>query len=143
MPTDEDDSKDNDVLSSYAVQPVTKCYQRGIEVSQGKDCVMIKKERYARKILKEADIEDCNETLYPMENDLKLSKGEDEPQYRNVRESKNKPINDGLGAHKVQGDEIVTWCARVTLFDSGIQGVIVEEFMSFGCSDLRVIRKSS
>nr|GEV65493.1 hypothetical protein [Tanacetum cinerariifolium] len=54
-------------------------YYLGIEVSQGKDCVMIKKERYARKILKEAGIKDCNETLYPMEKDLKFSKGEDEP----------------------------------------------------------------
>ncbi|GJY23306.1 uncharacterized mitochondrial protein-like protein [Tanacetum coccineum] len=31
-------------------------YYLGIEVSQGKDCVEIKQERYARKILKEADL---------------------------------------------------------------------------------------
>ncbi|GJS84117.1 hypothetical protein Tco_0750658 [Tanacetum coccineum] len=43
------------------------------------------------------------------------------------RESKRRPINEGLGTHKVQGDEIVTWCARVTLFDSGFQGVIIGE----------------
>ncbi|GJZ47812.1 uncharacterized mitochondrial protein-like protein, partial [Tanacetum coccineum] len=30
---------------------------------------------------------------------------------------------------QVQGDEIVTWCARVTLFESEIQGVIVGEFL--------------
>ncbi|GKA32863.1 uncharacterized mitochondrial protein-like protein [Tanacetum coccineum] len=53
-------------------------YYLGIEVSQGKDCVEIKQERYTRKILKEAGIEDCNATLYPMEKDLKLSKAEDE-----------------------------------------------------------------
>ncbi|GJT23892.1 ribonuclease H-like domain, reverse transcriptase, RNA-dependent DNA polymerase [Tanacetum coccineum] len=37
-------------------------YYLGIEVSQGKDCVEIKQERYARKILKEADMQDlqCN-----------------------------------------------------------------------------------
>nr|GEW24201.1 uncharacterized mitochondrial protein AtMg00810-like [Tanacetum cinerariifolium] len=61
----------------------------GIEVSQGKDCVEIKQERYAKKILKEAGMEDCNATSYPMKKDLKLSKAEDEPeveatQYRKV-----------------------------------------------------------
>nr|GEU86844.1 reverse transcriptase domain-containing protein [Tanacetum cinerariifolium] len=45
---------------------------------KGKDCVEIKQERYARKILKEVGMEDCNATLYPMEKDLKLSKAEDE-----------------------------------------------------------------
>ncbi|GJS40121.1 hypothetical protein Tco_0565164 [Tanacetum coccineum] len=62
------------------------------------------------------------------------------------RESKSRPVNEGLGAHKVQGDEIVTWCARVTLFDAEIQGVIVGEFLSFGYGLMRVarvIRKSS
>ncbi|GJX95601.1 uncharacterized mitochondrial protein-like protein [Tanacetum coccineum] len=55
-------------------------YYLGIEVSQGKDCMEIKQERYARKILKEAGMEDCNATLYPMEKDLKLSKAEEEPE---------------------------------------------------------------
>ncbi|GJY64333.1 putative pol polyprotein [Tanacetum coccineum] len=55
-------------------------YYLGIEVSQGKYCVEIKQERYARKILKEADMEDCNATSYLMEKDLKLSKAEDEPE---------------------------------------------------------------
>ncbi|GKA78448.1 uncharacterized mitochondrial protein-like protein [Tanacetum coccineum] len=64
-------------------------YYLGIEVSQGKDCVEIKQERYARKILKEAGMEDCNATSYPMEKDFKLSKAEDETeveatQYRKV-----------------------------------------------------------
>nr|GEZ20195.1 uncharacterized mitochondrial protein AtMg00810-like [Tanacetum cinerariifolium] len=64
-------------------------YNLGIEVSQRKDRVEIKQERYAIKILKEAGMENCNATLYPMEKDLKLSKAEDEPeveatQYRKV-----------------------------------------------------------
>nr|GEV10586.1 hypothetical protein [Tanacetum cinerariifolium] len=49
-------------------------YYLGIEVSQGKECVEIKQERYAIKILKEAGMEDCNPTLCPMEPGLKLSK---------------------------------------------------------------------
>nr|GEV64273.1 hypothetical protein [Tanacetum cinerariifolium]GEW83540.1 hypothetical protein [Tanacetum cinerariifolium]GEW83542.1 hypothetical protein [Tanacetum cinerariifolium] len=182
-------------------------YYLGIEVSQGKDFVEIKQERYARKILKQVGMEDCNATLYPMEPGLKLSKADDEPeakatQYRKMvgclhyllhtrpdlaylvgvvqlrlesntsekqttvtlsscetefmvataaacqaiwirellakvtglerqkRESKSRPVNEGIGAHKVQGDEIVTWCARVTLFDSEIQGMIVGEFLN-------------
>ncbi|GKA53544.1 uncharacterized mitochondrial protein-like protein [Tanacetum coccineum] len=54
-------------------------YYLGIEVSQGKNCVEIKQERYAMKILKEARMEDCNPALCPMEPGLKLSKAEDEP----------------------------------------------------------------
>ncbi|GKA09744.1 uncharacterized mitochondrial protein-like protein [Tanacetum coccineum] len=64
-------------------------YYLGIEVSQGKDFVEIKQERYAMKILKEAGIEDCIATLCLMEPGLKLSKAEDEPeveatQYRKI-----------------------------------------------------------
>ncbi|GJT22340.1 uncharacterized mitochondrial protein-like protein [Tanacetum coccineum] len=55
-------------------------YYLGIKVSQGKDCVEIKQERYERKILKESGMENCNANLYPMERDLKLSKVEDEPE---------------------------------------------------------------
>ncbi|GJV36396.1 uncharacterized mitochondrial protein-like protein [Tanacetum coccineum] len=55
-------------------------YYLGIEVSQGKDFVEIKQERYARKILKEAGMEDCIVTLCPMEQGLKLSKAQDEPE---------------------------------------------------------------
>ncbi|GJR50148.1 uncharacterized mitochondrial protein-like protein [Tanacetum coccineum] len=55
-------------------------YYLGIEVSQGNDCVEIKQERYAMKILKEARMEDCNPALCPMEPGLKLSKAEDEPE---------------------------------------------------------------
>ncbi|GKE17750.1 uncharacterized mitochondrial protein-like protein, partial [Tanacetum coccineum] len=57
-------------------------YYLGIEVSQGKDCVEIKQERYARKILKEAGMEYCNATSYPMEKDLKLEV--EATQYRKV-----------------------------------------------------------
>ncbi|GJR49161.1 ribonuclease H-like domain, reverse transcriptase, RNA-dependent DNA polymerase, partial [Tanacetum coccineum] len=64
-------------------------YYLGIEVLQGNDCVEIKQERYAMKILKEAGMEDCNATLCPIELGLKLSKAEDEPkveatQYRKM-----------------------------------------------------------
>nr|GEX60197.1 RNA-directed DNA polymerase, eukaryota [Tanacetum cinerariifolium] len=55
-------------------------YYLGIEVSQGKDCIEIKQERYAMKILKEDGMEDCNVTLCPMEPRLKFSKAEDEPE---------------------------------------------------------------
>ncbi|GKD86282.1 uncharacterized mitochondrial protein-like protein [Tanacetum coccineum] len=56
-------------------------YYLDIKVSQGKDCVDIKQERYAMKILKEAGMEDCIETLCPMELGLKLSKAKDEPKF--------------------------------------------------------------
>ncbi|GJZ47862.1 uncharacterized mitochondrial protein-like protein [Tanacetum coccineum] len=49
-------------------------YYLGIEVSQGKDCMKIRQERYAMKILKKAGMEYYNATLCPMEPALKLSK---------------------------------------------------------------------
>ncbi|GJZ70752.1 uncharacterized mitochondrial protein-like protein [Tanacetum coccineum] len=55
-------------------------YYLGIEVSQGKDRMEIKQERYARRILKEAGMKDCNAALCPMEPELKFSKAEDEPE---------------------------------------------------------------
>ncbi|GJU81448.1 ribonuclease H-like domain, reverse transcriptase, RNA-dependent DNA polymerase [Tanacetum coccineum] len=60
-------------------------YYLGIEVSQGKDCVEIKQERYAIKILKEAGMEDCNATLCPIKLGLKLSKAEDEPEVEDTQ----------------------------------------------------------
>nr|GEU97363.1 hypothetical protein [Tanacetum cinerariifolium] len=57
-------------------------YYLGIEVSQGKDYVEIKQERYAMNILKEASMKDCNVTLCPMKLGLKLSKAEDEPEVK-------------------------------------------------------------
>nr|GEU32164.1 hypothetical protein [Tanacetum cinerariifolium] len=55
-------------------------YYLGIKVSQGKDCIEIKQERYALKILIEAGMEDCNPSLCPTEPRLMLSKEEDEPE---------------------------------------------------------------
>ncbi|GKF30828.1 uncharacterized mitochondrial protein-like protein, partial [Tanacetum coccineum] len=55
-------------------------YYLGVKVSQEKDCLEIKQERYAMKILKEAGMEDCNPSLCPMEPGLKLSKAQDEPE---------------------------------------------------------------
>nr|GEZ68139.1 hypothetical protein [Tanacetum cinerariifolium] len=55
-------------------------YYLGIEVSRGKDCIEIKQERYAMKILKDAGMEDCNVTLCPIEPKLKLLKAKDEPE---------------------------------------------------------------
>nr|GEW32124.1 hypothetical protein [Tanacetum cinerariifolium] len=54
--------------------------KESVEVSRGKDCIEIKQERYAIKILKEAGMEDCNATLCPMEPKLKLLKAKDEPE---------------------------------------------------------------
>ncbi|GJX61911.1 uncharacterized mitochondrial protein-like protein [Tanacetum coccineum] len=51
-------------------------YYLGVKVSQEKDCLEIKQERYAMKILKEAGMEDCNPSLCPMEPGLKLSKAQ-------------------------------------------------------------------
>nr|GEV60533.1 uncharacterized mitochondrial protein AtMg00810-like [Tanacetum cinerariifolium] len=141
-------------------------YYLGIKVLQRKDCVEIKQERYARKILKEAGMEDCNATSYPMEKDLNdSSHNVDIDDGRSTTEhvfylgtspitwysqkqttaalssceaeiiaaTAAAPINEGLDAHKVQGDEIVTWYARVTIFDSEIQEVIFRELSEFHC----------
>ncbi|XP_023753716.1 uncharacterized mitochondrial protein AtMg00810-like [Lactuca sativa] len=53
------------------------CYL-GIEVLQENGCVKVKQESYAMKILKEADMQECNATQCLMELGLKLSKAEDE-----------------------------------------------------------------
>nr|GEW33901.1 uncharacterized mitochondrial protein AtMg00810-like [Tanacetum cinerariifolium] len=66
-------------------------YYLGIEVSQGKDCVEIKQERYARKILKEVGMENCNPALCRVEPGLKLSKAEDEPKVGVVSRSMQSP----------------------------------------------------
>ena len=64
-------------------------YYLGIEVKQEKSGITINQEAYARHILEEAGLEDCNPTHIPMEPGNKLSKAEDEPeidptQYRKV-----------------------------------------------------------
>lgn len=53
-------------------------YYLGIEVKQSKDGIEIKQEAYAKRILKEAMMDDCNSSSIPMEFGLKLSKSEDE-----------------------------------------------------------------
>nr|GEX01841.1 hypothetical protein [Tanacetum cinerariifolium] len=63
-------------------------YYLGIEVSRGKDCIEIKQERYAMKILKEAGMEDCNATLCPMEPKLKFLKAKDEPEVETTQYQK-------------------------------------------------------
>ncbi|GKC20591.1 uncharacterized mitochondrial protein-like protein [Tanacetum coccineum] len=55
-------------------------YYLGIKVSQERDFMEIKQDRYAMKFLKEAGMEDCIATLCPMEPGLKLSKAEEEPE---------------------------------------------------------------
>lgn len=52
-------------------------YYLGIEVSQGKDGIMLTQKGYAEKILKVTAMEDCNSTQYPMEAKLQLTKDED------------------------------------------------------------------
>ncbi|GKB81470.1 uncharacterized mitochondrial protein-like protein, partial [Tanacetum coccineum] len=53
-----------------------------IALAAGKGWKIIKQERYAMKILKEAGMEDCNPALCPTESGLKLSKAEDEPEVK-------------------------------------------------------------
>ena len=53
------------------------CYI-GIEVKQEESGITINQEAYARRILKEAGLHDCNPTQIPMKPGNKLSKAEDE-----------------------------------------------------------------
>ncbi|WZZ85883.1 hypothetical protein YC2023_114462 [Brassica napus] len=55
-------------------------YYLGLEVRQNSDCIMINQEAYARRILKDAVMDECNSTCIPMEFGLQLSKGLDEPE---------------------------------------------------------------
>ncbi|XP_024963432.1 uncharacterized protein LOC112503673 [Cynara cardunculus var. scolymus] len=64
-------------------------YYLGTEVKQEESGITINQEAYARRILKEVCLNDCNSTHIPMEPGNKLSKAEDEPeidltQYRKV-----------------------------------------------------------
>nr|GEV07016.1 initiator tRNA phosphoribosyl transferase [Tanacetum cinerariifolium] len=81
---------------------VITAFINGIEVSQGKDYVEIKQERYAMKILKKAGMEDWNATLCPMEPGLKLSKAEEV-------ESKNGGLLTLPLAHSSRFD-LLGWC---------------------------------
>ncbi|XP_024013227.1 uncharacterized protein LOC112087549 [Eutrema salsugineum] len=51
-------------------------YYLGIEVHQGIDGIKIKQEAYAKRILKEACLENCNPTQLPMKFGLKVSKSQ-------------------------------------------------------------------
>nr|GEV09723.1 hypothetical protein [Tanacetum cinerariifolium] len=114
-------------------------YYLGIKVSQGKDCVEIKQEIYAMKILKEGGMEDCIATLCLMELRLKFSKAKEEPeveatQYRNIGttsfgikykrgndmksvrySSHNVDIDDGWSTIRhifSLGTSPITWCSQ-------------------------------
>ena len=53
-------------------------YYLGIEVHQGDDGIVLKHDRYARKILEETGMGSCNATHVPMEMNAKFSKALDE-----------------------------------------------------------------
>ncbi|GKE14626.1 ribonuclease H-like domain, reverse transcriptase, RNA-dependent DNA polymerase [Tanacetum coccineum] len=99
----------------YVVQP------KGIEVSQGKDCVKIKQERCAMRILKEYGYSDSS-------HNIDIDDGRIEFMGATTAGCQTIWLRELLAEVAVQGDDIVTWCARVTLVDSDIQGLIVGEF---------------
>ena len=49
-------------------------YYLGIEVDQRKDCIMLKQLVYAKKLLPQFKMKECNPTKYPMEAKLQLRK---------------------------------------------------------------------
>lgn len=53
-------------------------YYLGIEVIQCKEGIVLKQERYAKKILSDTGMADCNAVRAPMEFGLKLSRAEEE-----------------------------------------------------------------
>lgn len=55
-------------------------YYLGIEVKQSSTGIIIKQEAYARRILEEAGLADCNPNSIPMEFGLQLSKAMEEPE---------------------------------------------------------------
>ena len=64
-----------------------RSYYLGIEVKQREGSIVLSRERYAAKILEEADLKGCNAVHIPMDAGLKLSKAEekcgvDESDYR-------------------------------------------------------------
>ncbi|XP_024007751.1 uncharacterized protein LOC112083880 [Eutrema salsugineum] len=67
------------MLSKFEMSDLGRLtYYLGIKVYQGKDGIEIKQEAYARRILKEAGLENCNPTQVPMEFDLKVSRAQGE-----------------------------------------------------------------
>nr|GEY60012.1 uncharacterized protein [Tanacetum cinerariifolium] len=117
-------------------------HEEGIEVSQGKDCVEIKQERYAMMILKEAGMEDCIATLCPMEPGLKLSKAEDEPEVK-ATQYRKMVIVEHVSRDNQRADLLTKALARIRFKEMRsllgvqelpsstqlIQGVIVGEFL--------------
>ncbi|KAD6120359.1 hypothetical protein E3N88_11630 [Mikania micrantha] len=64
-------------------------YYLGMEVNQRRDGISLKQTSYATKVLKQANMWECNPTKYPMEPGLKLSKLEggnqfDATEYRKI-----------------------------------------------------------
>nr|GEZ29737.1 hypothetical protein [Tanacetum cinerariifolium] len=91
---------------------------QGIEVLQGKDCLEIKQERYAMKILKEAGMDHCNPSLCPMEPGLKLSKAEDEPEVKATQLSNNGTTSFGIKYKRCNDMRLVGYsCHNVDIDD--------------------------
>ncbi|GJV31631.1 pol polyprotein [Tanacetum coccineum] len=116
-------------------------YYLGIEVSQEKDCVKIKQERYAMKILKDAGTEDCNATLYPMDKDLMFSKAKDEleveaTQYRKVvvlLDTSSISVHHPLhGAHKSKTTVALSSCEAefMTATAAACQAIRLRELLA-------------
>ena len=49
-------------------------YYLGIEVDQKKDCIMLKQSTYAKKLLQQFKMAECNPTKYPMEQSYNSEK---------------------------------------------------------------------
>ena len=49
-------------------------YYLSIEVDQRKDCIMLKQSTYAKNLLQQLKMAECNPTKYPMEAKLQLGK---------------------------------------------------------------------
>ena len=49
-------------------------YYLGIKVDQRKDCIMLKQSTYAKKLLQQFKMAECNPTKYSMEPKLQLGK---------------------------------------------------------------------
>ncbi|GJT29987.1 ribonuclease H-like domain, reverse transcriptase, RNA-dependent DNA polymerase [Tanacetum coccineum] len=58
--------------SLYDLRQALRAWNIKLDNTLKEDYVEIKQERYARNILKDVGMEDCNATLYPLEKDLKL-----------------------------------------------------------------------
>ncbi|XP_047320402.1 uncharacterized mitochondrial protein AtMg00810-like [Impatiens glandulifera] len=61
--------RDSEVAKHYTVRLIL-----GIEVDQKKDSIKVKQEAYAKKVLKQFVMKDCNSSKYPMEAKLQLGK---------------------------------------------------------------------